>query len=170
MNTLNGVLIIQYEHKKSNTITFDQNKDKETYLIRMEIGRLTFKKHYKRMNDDFSIRMRTALRQNMTKPSQLEKPSNEASSSFLIYSHQSCEIAVLDKSEVIGSWKVSPPYIINEQKIVTLEKDGKSVGVFILKLIYLTKTQQYKKMREVVSIEANDLIDTEYFAKMTPFI
>lgn len=25
-------------------------------------------------------------------------------------------------------------------------------------------------MREIVSIEANDLIDTEYFAKMTPFI
>lgn len=34
----------------------------------------------------------------------------------------------------------------------------------------MTKAYQYKKMREIASIEATDLIETEYFAKMTPFI
>lgn len=51
-----------------------------------------------------------------------------------------------------------------------MTKDSVSVGIFLLKVSYLKSSESFSKMREITSVEASNLIDTETFTKMTPFI
>ena len=54
--------------------------------------------------------------------------------------------------------------------MVILEKDGLAVGVACMRVREGRDKDELAGTREVVSVQARDLMDTEYFVKMKPYI
>ena len=86
-DSLNGVLIIEYEKKQANTISLQKNKDNKLQLIEMSLQNLTFKKHYDKLKDDISVNIRTHARNNTSKPMPIGKVGLQKPFVFTLYNN-----------------------------------------------------------------------------------
>jgi hypothetical protein len=66
-------------------------------LVEFSISKLTFKKHYDKLKDDFSINLRTHARNLTTKPMPIEKIGMQRPAVFNLFNNENAEVSLLEK-------------------------------------------------------------------------